>query len=91
MLLILSKYNVVILLQTKKIFTIQGPYSHVREALRKRGWIEKFYKVEGVPPPKKSPRTRKSSTRQTNGAITSDDSDQDDDIDDDVDDDDDGM
>uniref|UniRef100_A0A2C9JEB0 ATP-grasp domain-containing protein n=1 Tax=Biomphalaria glabrata TaxID=6526 RepID=A0A2C9JEB0_BIOGL len=29
----------------KKVFTIQGGYSTIRQSLRKRGWVEKFYKI----------------------------------------------
>ena len=66
------------------MFTIQGPYSHVRDALRRRGWVEKFYKMDA--PAKKSPRNKKSKPG-AGGNTASDDSDNDD-YDDDVDDDD---
>jgi len=76
-----TQFRMHFLLQAKKVFTIQGPYYHVRDAMRRRGWIEKFYKVDA--PAKKSPRAKRK-------AKESDDSDQDDDDDGDVDDDD-GM
>lgn len=71
------------LLQNKKVFTIQGPYSHVREALRRRGWVEKFYKMDA--PAKKSPRNKrvKGGGGGTTGSDDSDNDDYDDDADDD--------
>lgn len=33
--------------QYKKVFTIQGGYSSVRRSLRRRGWVEKFYRIPG--------------------------------------------
>ncbi|XP_050412137.1 uncharacterized protein LOC126827028 isoform X1 [Patella vulgata] len=64
----------------RKIFTIQGGYASIRQSLRKRGWVEKFYKTTG--PVKRASRTKR---RKQNSE--SDDSDGDDDDDDDDDDD----
>ncbi|XP_071082445.1 tubulin tyrosine ligase 3-like isoform X3 [Haliotis cracherodii] len=56
----------------RKVFTIQGGYSVIRQSLRRRGWVEKFYRIPG--PGKK---TNKSKHKRT-----SDDDDSDDDDDD---------
>ena len=67
------------LLQYRKVFTIQGGYSSIRHSLRRRGWVEKFYKTTLT---KKTPRTKRRKTASD---------DDDDDNDDDDDDDDDGA
>ncbi|XP_055999318.1 protein monoglycylase TTLL8-like isoform X12 [Ostrea edulis] len=69
-------------IKNRKVFTIQGGYNAVRQSLRKRGWVEKFYKM--ATPPKKTPRKRRKTVDD------SDDDDDDDDDDDYDDDDDDG-
>ncbi|CAL1531334.1 unnamed protein product [Lymnaea stagnalis] len=65
----------------KKIFTIQGGYSTIRNSLRRRGWVEKFYKIP--PPVKKANQSKRDKNSDD------DDNNNDDDDDDDVDDDDD--
>lgn len=57
----------------------------MRQALRRRGWVEKFYKTDAAP--KKSPRNKKQKNGQGEPSV-SDDSDNDDDLDDGIDDDD---
>ena len=60
--------------QSRKIFTIQGPYSTIRQGLRRRGWVEKFYRTS--PSVKKSPRAKK-----PRHAVSESDDDEDDDDD----------
>lgn len=43
--------------QFKKVFTIQGGYSTIRNSLRRRGWVEKFYKIPV--PQKKTAQVKK--------------------------------
>lgn len=43
-------------LQYHKIFTIQGGYASIRHSLRRRGWVEKFFKIQ--PPTKPSPKQK---------------------------------
>ena len=66
-----------------KVFTIQGPYNKVRASLRKRGWIEKFYKM--TPRQKKTPRAKKSKRDTENDDDNDDDDDGDSSGDDDYD------
>ncbi|KAL3852340.1 hypothetical protein ACJMK2_015997 [Sinanodonta woodiana] len=61
-------------IRNKKVFTIQGGYSAVRHSLRRRGWVEKFYKLPA--PPKKTKKKR-----QKNGEDDDDENDDDDDDD----------
>ncbi|XP_064605541.1 tubulin tyrosine ligase 3-like isoform X2 [Liolophura sinensis] len=62
-------------IRLRKVFTIQGGYSAVRNSLRRRGWIEKFYRLT-VPVKKPPGHKRKRNSEE--------------DEDDDADDDDDG-
>ncbi|CAD5112626.1 DgyrCDS1842 [Dimorphilus gyrociliatus] len=41
-------------IRNKKIFTIQGPYRPIRAALRRRGWVERFYKPSKLKSPRKN-------------------------------------
>ncbi|ESO84411.1 hypothetical protein LOTGIDRAFT_168866 [Lottia gigantea] len=43
----------------RKVFTIQGGYASVRNSLRKRGWVEKFYKTTGFNKRPSRPKRRK--------------------------------
>ncbi|XP_074644662.1 tubulin tyrosine ligase 3-like isoform X2 [Tubulanus polymorphus] len=64
-------------IRKRKVFTIQGPYPSIRASLRRRGWVEKFYKIPG--PVKKIQR----SVNRKPKIVDSDDDNDDDDGDDD--------
>ncbi|CAG5125049.1 unnamed protein product [Candidula unifasciata] len=66
-------------IKLKKVFTIQGGYSTIRHSLRRRGWVEKFYKIPV--PQKKTPQLKKQK-----GSDDDDNDFDDDDVDDDDDD-----
>lgn len=35
----------IFLFQKNKVFAVLGPYRHIREGMRRRGWVEKFYRA----------------------------------------------
>ncbi|XP_076447647.1 uncharacterized protein LOC143284649 isoform X2 [Babylonia areolata] len=73
----IAKETVEKAIKYRKVFTIQGGYSSVRHSLRRRGWVEKFYKTTVTV--KKTPTTK----RKKNTSDDDDDADDDDDDDDD--------
>ncbi|KAH9487791.1 Tubulin monoglycylase ttll3 [Bulinus truncatus] len=72
----------------KRIFTIQGGYATIRQSLRRRGWVEKFYKIPITLKKNPPQKDRKNSDDDDNNNDNNDDDDDaiDDDDDDDVDD-----
>ncbi|XP_052214248.1 tubulin glycylase 3B-like isoform X4 [Dreissena polymorpha] len=69
-------------IRNKKVFTIQGGYSAIRHSLRKRGWVEKFYRIPG---PQKSTKKGHKKGGDDDDEDGDDDGDDDDDDDDDTD------
>ncbi|KAM3187095.1 hypothetical protein ACTXT7_003005 [Hymenolepis weldensis] len=45
-------------LAKNKVFAVLGPYRHIREGLRRRGWVEKFYRAPIVITTDRMPGTR---------------------------------
>ncbi|BFZ08443.1 hypothetical protein BsWGS_11482 [Bradybaena similaris] len=62
----------------KKVFTIQGGYSTIRNSLRRRGWVEKFYKIP-VPQKKTAPVKKPKGSDDDDNDFDDDDGDDDDD------------